>query len=602
MAAEGSLPDRVVEEIVDRADGVPLFIEELTKAMLEAGAAEAAVTAARVLPARMAVPATLHASLMARLDRLGPAAREVAQVGAAIGREFSHELLAALAGRDAAELDGALDQLTSAGLLFRHGTGREARFLFKHALVRDAAYGTLLREPRRQLHASIARTLEERFPERVAAGPELVAHHLAEAGLAEQAVEYWWQAGQLASQRSALTEANKHFEAALRLLATLPETAAHADRRLEILTAQGAALISAKGQAAAETGQVYSDALDLCRKLGDGRRLTPLLFGRWVFHMVRAEHAAAQDLATELLGFGQQTGEAAGRSTRQLVAHRAAGIGSLWRGDLVDALDHLEQALALYEPERHGRLASVYAYDLQLAGFAGLAFVRLQLGYPEQAVACCHEAIDAAARQSHPAGSAYVLYHACMLDQIRGDVQGVEQRAEALAALAAEHGFVMWQAAGTAFGGWVLAEHGRANDGIAQIEAGLDAYRATGASLFVPYFLALLGTKRGATGLPADGMGLLARALQIVGATGERWFEPELHRLKGELLLSLHRDATELAERSFLEALSVARSVGAKFLELRASKQPRPVVVRAGSAQRGPRSAGTYLCLVHRGL
>jgi predicted ATPase len=336
-------------------------------------------------------------------------------------------------------------------------------------------------------------------------------------------------------------------------------------REIDLQIALGGALIAAKGHAAPETGRAYARARELCREVGDQGRLFPLLFGQWVFHMARAEHAAAQDIAAEALRSAERDGDAAGL----VVGHRAVGIGSLWRGELVVARGHLERELALYDPERHRSLASIYAYDPRLAGLAGLAFALFQLGYPEQAVARCREAVDDAERLSHPTGLAYALHHACMLDQIRRDALGVRQRAAALVALAAEHGFALWQAAGAVLDGWALAERGRAAEGIARIEAGLEAYRATGAGLFVPYFLALLGTTRGAAGGVAEGQRLLVEALDAGRASGERWFEAELHRLKGELSLADGDPAR--AEACFLSAIAFAREQSAKLWELRAA-------------------------------
>jgi predicted ATPase len=395
--------------------------------------------------------------------------------------------------------------------------------------------------------------------------PELLAHHWTEAGLSEKAVEYWYQAGRRASERAALAEAVSHFGKALELLETFRDPSARMQREIDLQIALGGALIAAKGHAAPETGRAYARARELCREVGDQGRLFPLLFGQWVFHMARAEHAAAQDLGAETLRAAEREGDAAGL----VVGHRAVGIGALWRGELVEARGHLERELALYDPERHRSLASVYAYDPRLAGLAGLAFALFQLGYPEQAVARCREAVDDAARLSHPAGLAYALSHACMLDQIRRDLPQLGQRTAELVALSTEHGFALWQAAGVVFDGWTLAEGGRATEGIARIEDGLDAYRATGAGLFVPYFLALLGTTHGAAGQVVDGQSLLAEALDTGRASGERWFEAELHRLKGELSLAGRDRAT--AEACFLGAIAFARERAAKLWELRAA-------------------------------
>jgi predicted ATPase/class 3 adenylate cyclase len=560
-----ALPSQVLIEILAKTDGVPLFIEELTKTVLEAGLlmddGERYVLTAP-LPT-LAIPTTLRDSLMARLDRLG-GVKEVLQVGSAIGREFGYELLAAATPLDETELHDALRRLIEAELVFARGAPPHASYSFKHALVRDAAYESQLKSRRKQLHARIAQALEQRFPETAEAKPEALARHFCEAGLVDKAVEYGLKAGQLAIRRSAMAEAIAHITTALNLLATVPESAERSQREIDLQIALGGALIAAKGHAAPETGRAYARARELCRQVGDLGRLSPLMFGQWVFHMVRAEHNAAQEIAEELLRSATQDGDAAGL----MVGHRAAGISSLWQGDLIEAREHLERTLALYDPEQHRSLASVYVYDPRLAGLAGLAFALFQLGFPEQAVARCREAVDDAERLSHPAGLAYALQHACMLDQVRGDALGVGQHAAALVALAAEHGFPLWHALGVAFEGWALAQQGRVAEGIAQIEAGLHAYQATGSALFVPYFLALQGTMCAAAGRAAEGQRLFAAAEQTECASGERWFEAELYRLKGELLVSAAGDRAT-AEACFIHAMAVAREQSAKLWELR---------------------------------
>jgi predicted ATPase/class 3 adenylate cyclase len=561
------LPPELEEMIAIRTDGVPLFVEELTKMVLESGllrdTGDAFALTGPLPP--LAIPTTLHASLMARLDRLAPV-KEVAQIGAVIGREFSYELLAVVADMPGNQLVAALDELVTSELVHRHGAPPQAAYRFKHMLVRDAAYESLLKGRRQQLHARIASALEEQFPAAAEAQPELLARHCTEAGLIEKAVGYWWRAGQLASGRSALAEAIGHFRRALELVPMLPDPSVRAEREIELQTALGGTLIAAKGHAAPETGQAYARARDLCRRIGDTGRLLPLLFGQWVFHMVRAEHSTARDLAEELLRSAERQGEAAGL----VVGHRAVGIGALWRGEPGNARRHLEQTLALYDPAGHRSLASLYAYDPKLAGLAGLACALFQLGYPEQAVARCREAVEEARQLSHPAGLAYALHHACTLDQARGDSASVREQATMLVALAADQVFPFWQAAGMMFEGWVLAKEGRAVEGIARLANGLTAYQGTGAALSVPYYLALSGEAHAAAGRVTEGLSLLAEALAEIHATGERWFEAELHRLKGKLLLRLAREDRGAAEACFLRAGTVARDQEAKLWELRA--------------------------------
>jgi predicted ATPase len=546
---------------------VPLFIEELTKTVIESGLLTDAgdhYELADPLPP-LAIPTTLHDSLMARLDRLTPV-KELAQAAAVIGREFSHELLAAVSPMSEAALSSALDHLVFAELVFRRGTPPDATYRFKHALVQDVAYQSLLKSRRQQLHGRIAGVLERRFSEAARVQPDLLARHCTEAGLTEKAVEYWYQAGQRASERSALAEAISHFGKSLELLATLPDPSARVEREVDLQIALGGALISTKGHAAPETGRAYARAQELCRQIGDRGRLFPLLFGQWVFHVVRAEHADAREIAEDLLHSAEREQDVAGL----MVGYRAAGIGALWRGKPVEARGHLEQTIALYDPERHRSLASLYAYDPRLAGLDGLGFVLFQLGYPEQAVRRCREAIDHAERLLHPASLAYALFHACMLDQVRRDTPGVRQRGSTLYALADEHGFPLWRAWAVAFDGWALAQQGRVMEGIARIEDGIDAYRATGAALFVPYFLALLGTTHGTAGRAVEGQRLLAEALDAANASGEHWFEAELHRLTGEGL-RLASGGRATTEACFHRALAVAREQSTKLWELRAA-------------------------------
>ena len=590
-----ALPAEVLDQIVAHTDGVPLFVEELIKTVLESGLLRDSGDRYELsgpLPP-LAIPATLHDSLMARLDRVAPV-KDVAQIGAVIGREFSYELLVAVADRPEDQLRLALDQLVTSELIFRYSALPAATYSFKHALVQDVAYQSLLKSRRQELHGRIACVLEEQFSEPADVKPELLAHHCTEAGLPEKAVEYWYQAGRLASERSALAEAIGHFGKALELIATLPDPSARVEREIDLQIALGGALIAAKGHAAPETGRAYARAHELCRQVGDLGRLFPVLFGQWVFHMVRAEHAAAQKIAEELLRSAEREGDATGL----VVGHRVVGIGALWRGELVEARGHLEQELALYNPERHRYLASVYAYDPRLAGLAGLAFALFQLGYPDQAVARCREAVVDAERRSHPAGLAYALHHACMLDQIRGDALGVRQQAASLIALGTEHGFALWQAAGAVFDGWALAERGRAAEGIARIEDGFDAYRATGAGFLVPYCLALVGTTHGAAGRVAEGHRLLAEALEAGRASGERWFEAELYRLQGRAH-EVGRSRSSRGRGLLPQCHSRRPRAKRQALGTPRHDQPRPAVGRSGPARRGPRPARAGLQLVH---
>ncbi|MBW8857551.1 MAG: hypothetical protein JF604_25210, partial [Bradyrhizobium sp.] len=330
----------------------PLFVEELTKAVLEAGAGEAAGQA--TAPATLAVPATLHASLMARLDRLGPAAREVAQVGAVIGREFDHALLAAVADQDEAALTAALDRLVGAGLASRRGVPPEARYLFKHALVQDVAYGTLLRDRRRRLHGRIARTLEERSPALAGTAPELIARHLTEAGEAERAVPYWRRAGELAAGRSADVEAVAHLGAGLELIRTLPAARGLLEEELALCLAIGGPLIATRGYSASDVERTYSRAWALCEQLGRSAELFRVLRGLWHYHLVRGELRLAHDLSARLVALAEEQGEPLRRALarralglRRALARRALGTSLFSLGRLADATAALDEGVAI---------------------------------------------------------------------------------------------------------------------------------------------------------------------------------------------------------------------------------------------------------------
>ena len=354
VSGDKPLPPEIVEQIVARTDGVPLFVEELTKTVLESGLLADAGDHYELtgpLPP-LAIPTTLHDSLMARLDRLGPV-KEVAQIGAVIGREFSYELLAAVAPMSANRLNDALEQLVNSELVFGRGTPPDAIYTFKHALVQDAAYQSLLKSKRQQLHARIVQVLEQRFPDVMDTKPELLAHHCVEGRLIEKAVAYWYRAGQQAIARSTLAEAAAHLAKGLEMLRVLPGGSERDRQELDLQIALGVALIPLKGQASPATGQVYARAYELCRRIGETKQLFPVLYGQWVTHHTRAELAAARLVAEELLQLGQRQANAG----VQVIAHRALGTGAMFMGEFGSAAAQLERTIAIYDPATHGNLA-----------------------------------------------------------------------------------------------------------------------------------------------------------------------------------------------------------------------------------------------------
>ena len=393
------LPADVTAEIVERTDGIPLFVEEMTKAVLEAESEGAArKTTAAVPSSALAVPASLHASLMARLDRLGPA-KELAQIGATIGREFSHALLAAVARKPETELVSALDRLVAAGLVFRQGVPPYATYLFKHALVQDAAYGTLLRQARRALHARIAEALEREFVEISEAQPELLARHCTEAGLIEKAVGLWGKAGQRSLERSALVEALEQFTRALKQIAILPTTPALRREEIKLRAALIHPLTHVKGYAASETKEAVEQArllIERAEALGepaeDPLLLFSILYGLWIANIVAFNGTVAQALADQFLTLAEKQQTIAPR----MVAHRLTGMSLLFTGEVAASRRHLDRALALYDPTEHRPLATRFGQDVGVAILSFRSLALWILGYPKAALADTHKAVSLA--------------------------------------------------------------------------------------------------------------------------------------------------------------------------------------------------------------
>jgi predicted ATPase len=503
---------------------------------------------------------------MARLDRLAPV-REIAQVGAVIGREFRHELLAAVAPISGDELAHALTELVDSELVFRRGAAPHATYTFKHALVQDAAYASLLRGKRQQLHARIAQVLEERFPETAETQPELLARHLAEAGLALQAVAYLQKAGNRASERSAYAEAVGHLNRGLELLATLSDSPERVLQELDLRIGLGAALMATRGYAAPEVAESYLRARELCRLVGDTPRLFPVLHGLYRFHHVRGELRAAREAGEQLLRLAERLGDPALFAE----AHRALGVPLFWLGDMTAALAQLEKGALAYDADRCRSHASVYGIDPGVVCLSYAALALWQLGYPRRALERSDEALGLARDLSHPQSLALALVWAAWLRQLRGEEQPAREHAEAAVALCAEQGFPLWRAMGIILRGWAWFEEGRREEGIEQMRQGLADLRATGAELWRPSFLALLAEAYGRTGRPEEGLDALDEALTMVSKNSERAHEAELHRLRGELLRSSGTKDEPKVEAAFQEALGIARQQAAKSLELRAA-------------------------------
>ncbi len=571
VAGSKPLPDEIMEEIVERTDGVPLFVEELTKAVLEACVDDQyrrGTVSTVPLPA-LAVPATLHASLMARLDRLGPIAKEIAQIGAAIGREFSYELLAAVAQNGDADLQAALGRLNEAGLVFCRGTPPQATFLFKHALVRDAAYGTLLRGQRQQLHSRVVSALEEHFREIVAAQPALLARHCGEAGLAEKAVINWLKAGQQAVARSAMQEAVSQLRKGLTLLPSVPDDEKRLQVELELQIALGQALQAARGPASVETGEALARTRQLCEELNRPAQLVPVLFGSWVRHLMRGEFDASRDDAVAM----QRLAEVQNDVRLRVMGHRTRGQSEFCLGEFTSARTDLERGLALFDPADRPFYATFTPQDGRVLMLIFLCNVVGALGYLDQSRARAEEGVAEARRLGHGFTLAlalnFSLYHSYITGLAARAPSEALRCSEELEAVCTQHGLSLHRASGMAWRGLFLSALGHPQQGIELIQRGIAGVRATGSRAFFPFSIIRLAHAYGMAGQPAAGLERLGETISIIETTGERWYEAETHRLRGDLLRQMGDNSA--AETSFRDAMGVAGRQRARLFELRAS-------------------------------
>jgi predicted ATPase len=564
-----ALPSEVVDQILVRTDGVPLFVEELTTTVLESGRLQELgdhyELAGPLAP--IPIPTTLHDSLMARLDRLAPV-KEVAQIGAVIGREFAREQLADVSSFSEGQLTVALDRLVESGLIFRRGTPPDATYRFKHALVQDAAYQSLLRTTRRHYHAQIARLFEQRFPEIAETQPELVAHHYTEAGDPEQALRHWHQAGRRAARRSANAEAIGHFTRALEILSQLPDTRQRAEREIDFQMSLGPAYIAMKGHGAPEVAATYNRARELGEAIGDPRRLSRVLAGLSAHYTARGPYTTAYEMAEQALVLAERCGE----PRLLLTARTNLGVNAYLLGRFTAAQDHLEKGMALAAAQPRGESSS---QDFGLTCCSYSAVTLFSLGYPEQALERSREAVQLARDLEKPFILAFALYIGSYVHNYRREPEAMLAYAEEAVALCREHNFALWLGGASVQRGWALVELGHVEEGANEIRRGLSAWQATGAAVAKPYFLALLAEAELRMGRRADGLRHLGEGLSVAEELSDRFYEVELHRLKGELMLhsgeSRCNNAEVEAEKSYRKALQVARDQSAKSWELRAA-------------------------------
>jgi class 3 adenylate cyclase/tetratricopeptide (TPR) repeat protein len=558
------LPKEIANQIMDRTDGIPLFIEELTKAVVESGVLTETDGGYRVEGpiAPLSIPTTLHASLLARLDRLAPT-REVAQTAAALGRTFSHELISAVTMMSKPQLDDALARLVAAELIFQRGTPPDAEYTFKHALVQDAAYSTLLRSRRLALHARIIATLEGQFPETVAAQPALLAQHCAKAGLADNAVMYWLKAGQQAMVRSATTEAVAQLQKGLDELADLPDGPRRQQQELGLRVALASALAATKGYSATDVGNTIARAHALAEQIDQPEHLVPLIYGQWAFHMIRSEHKQALLLAEQI----ERIGETRNDVVAQLQGRRAQGVTRYYLGEFVAARALLERCHGLGEPTHRATNAGLSA-DPYAMMLAQLAVTLAHLGYVDQARVRFSEALSEARRLRHALTLANVLTRANWFDWFIRTAEA-QRHAEELLVLSTEHGFPLFLGWAIALRGWGLVTLGQAREGLALLKRGLTAVRDTGAVASTPQHYMWLAEACAMLGQPLEGLEHLAEAEEIVKTKEERVLEAELHRMRGNLLRATGDRSA--AEHSYHRALAIAKRQSAKLWELLAA-------------------------------
>jgi class 3 adenylate cyclase/predicted ATPase len=561
-----TLPKEVMEHILAHTDGVPLFVEELTKMVLEGALLrerDGEYLLEGPLPS-LAIPTTLQASLMARLDRLSPV-RDVAQIGAVAGREFHYELVSAVAGLPKQRLDEALDQVVRSELIFCRGEIPHAVYTFKHALVRDAAYEGLLKSRRVQLHAAIAKALEQQFPEIVQTQPETIAYHYTQARNYEKAVHYWYEAGKRSAARSAHNEAVRHLKQGLNQIPNIDDPMLRAKSELLLQTSLGNSLRAIKGWSTDSVKHAYTRALQLCKESSLDELILPAVFGLWTWNFVHASLGEAQALAEHLLN----SAENVDNSVCKVLAHEALGFTLFAQGKFADAHAELERSIDLCEDSKAAAYLDLSAQDprVHVRSYDGMALCLL--GYPDRALRICTEACRYADASQHPFSEAIARTISLRVHQLRGDVAAVADQANAVIAFCEEHEFVHYLAMALILRGWANTYQGEFEKGIAEVQQGLEQERATGALIFESYALGLLADACIKNKRYGQALDFLKQAqLRLNEENSERFYAAEVYRLLGETYLRSNQNLDQ-AEHYFCEGFKVAREQNAKFFQLR---------------------------------
>jgi predicted ATPase len=562
MTRNSPFPRRLTNQIVARADGVPLFVEELTKMVLETDWSR---ESAEVSPseADLAIPATLRDSLTARLDQLGEA-KVAAQLAATLGREFSYELLHAAWSRAEADLQEALKRLVRAEHLYQRGLPPRSTYVFKHALIQEVAYQSILKKRRREFHAKIARALEEQFPESVASAPEEVARHFEGAGELERSISYYQLAGELACERWAHSEAIGHLTRGVELLQALPEGPARKQREALLQFSIAAPLMASKGNAHPEVERAFGRARELCQQIGETPGLSKALFGLFTFYLARGQMRTAYGLGDQLLGLSE-------RDPDLLVWGRlATGVPLYFLGKPSEAVDLLDKASEAHDSLGRRDLAPEFGQDPQGFSQCYAALSLWHLGHPDQAIQKSQESIETARRDCGPLDLAFALGLGAALDHMRRDPAGAGQRGQEAMTVSAEHNLPLWLGMGTVFYGWALVEEKDAARGIEEVQRGLEQLAATATQAGAQQILSVAADCYRSAGLADEALGCLELAFALPGKDESPYWDAELHRIRAELLLERGAPAEEVEEELRL-AIGLARGQHAKSLELRAA-------------------------------
>ncbi|KPJ91588.1 MAG: hypothetical protein AMJ53_11330 [Gammaproteobacteria bacterium SG8_11] len=562
------LPKELVREITNKTDGTPLFVEELTKMVLESDLLIETKDSYKLTSpiASLAIPSSLQDSLMARLDRLGPN-KELAQLSATLGREFSYRLLKAVAKPSETQFDNRLAHLVYSELLYQRGIPPEATYTFRHALVHELAYQSLLKKTRQQYHYHIAKTLLDQFPELITESPEVMAHHCAEAGDYQEALKYWLAAGKKAIKRSANTDAIVHLNKALSVLKQLPESVGTVEYELAIQASLGLAYMLSKGYAAPEVEKAYARANSLCKTIGETTSTFPVLCGLWEYFVVRGQLSTAEDLSKQLLQIAKQNADPILTDEAQ----RAMGGTLFWQGQLETAFKYLQngQRSAANHPVK--RISTqIYSQDTEVASLSNLACVLWLLGKPDQALEKATQAIKLAQQLSHPFSIAYAHTFCTFVHQLRGDDFAMKKQAEVLISISDTYEFAYWRTIGKMLRSLASMNLHQDSQYILAFEEALQQYKNTGSNLALSYFRVLLAQSYCFAGRYSQANDLVDTSLQEVESHKERFFESELYRVKADILLT--SEHLESAAKDNLEkALVLANQQNAKSLELRAA-------------------------------